>query len=73
MQRTTTACWRNNTARGAGDDGFDIQSHTAKLTKNLALRNRDLGIAAVGGVIDGSGNQASGNGDPRQCINVVCN
>ena len=63
---------KGNTARGAGDDGFDIQSHTAKLTRNLALRNGDLGIAAVRGVTDGGGKRASGNGDPRQCINVAC-
>jgi hypothetical protein len=23
-------------------------------------------------VIDGGGNRASGNGDPRQCTNIVC-
>ena len=63
---------KGNTATGAGDDGFDIQSHTAKLTRNLALRNADLGIAAVRGVIDGGGNRASGNGDLRQCTNIVC-
>ena len=63
---------KGNTARGAGDDGFDIQSQTAKLTKNLARRNGDLGIAAVLGVIDGGGNRASGNGDPRQCTHIVC-
>ena len=62
----------NNTARGAADDGFDIQSRTAKLTENLALRNGDLGIAAVRGVIDGGANEASGNGDLRQCTNIVC-
>jgi len=42
------------------------------LTKNLALQNGDLGIAAVRSVIDGGGNQASGNGDPRQCTNIAC-
>jgi hypothetical protein len=63
---------RHNTARGAGDDGFDIQSHTAKLTNNEARRNGDLGIAAVRGVIDGGGNKASGNGDPRQCTHIAC-
>ena len=63
---------RHNTARGAGDDGFDIQSHTAKLTGNRAFRNGDLGIEAVRGVIDGGGNKASGNGDLRQCTNIVC-
>ena len=32
---------------------------------NEARRNGDLGIDAVQGVIDGGGNRASGNGDPR--------
>jgi nitrous oxidase accessory protein NosD len=63
---------RHNTARGAGDDGFDVQSRTAKLTGNQARRNGDLGIAAVRRVIDGGGNRASGNGDPRQCTNIAC-
>jgi hypothetical protein len=63
---------KRNVAVGAGDDGFDIQSRTGKLTGNRALRNHDLGIQAVRGVIDGGGNRASGNGDPRQCINIVC-
>jgi hypothetical protein len=34
--------------------------------------NDALGIEAVFGVIDGGGNLASGNGDPRQCVNVRC-
>jgi parallel beta-helix repeat protein len=63
---------KGNTARGAGDDGFDIQSRTTNLARNRARRNGDLGIAAVFGDIDGGGNQASGNGDPRQCINIAC-
>jgi parallel beta-helix repeat protein len=63
---------RHNTARRAGDDGFDVESRSAKLTKNLALRNGDLGIAAVRGVTDGGGNVARHNGDPRQCTHIVC-
>jgi large repetitive protein len=63
---------RRNLTVGAGDDGFDVRSRTAKLTGNRALRNADLGIDAVRGVIDGGGNRASGNGDPRQCVNVTC-
>jgi hypothetical protein len=39
---------------------------------NTANRNHDLGIEAVPGVIDGGGNKASGNGNPAQCLNVVC-
>ena len=63
---------KHNTARGAGDDGFDIDSRTAMLTRNLALRNGDLGIAAVRGVNDGGGNIAHHNGDRRQCTNIAC-
>ena len=61
-----------NVAVGAGDDGFDVESRSAKLSNNRAVRNNDLGIEAVREVIDGGGNKASGNGDPRQCTHVVC-
>jgi parallel beta-helix repeat protein len=61
-----------NIARGAGDDGFDVGSRSAKLTSNRAVRNGDLGIEAVLGVIDGGGNRATGNGNPLECTNVFC-
>ncbi len=61
-----------NRAFRAKDDGFDVNNPKTKLTRNEARRNGDLGIEAVRGVIDGGGNKASGNGDPRQCTNVVC-
>jgi nitrous oxidase accessory protein NosD len=64
---------KHNVAKGAGDDGFDIQSHSTTLTRNRAVRNADLGIEAVPGVIDGGGNRANDNGDSRQCTNVACN
>jgi hypothetical protein len=56
------------------DDGFDVESRTTKLTGNRAVRNRDLGIEAVAGVIDGGGNVARHNGGPRQlpCTHVIC-
>jgi parallel beta-helix repeat protein len=63
---------KRNVAVGAGEDGFDVRSRSAKLTKNRAMRNRDLGIEAARGVRDGGGNNASGNGDPRQCTHIVC-
>jgi nitrous oxidase accessory protein NosD len=63
---------KRNVAKGAGDDGFDIQSRSTTLTRNRALRNADLGIEAVPSVIDGGGNRARDNGDPRQCTNIVC-
>lgn len=63
----------HNIARRAGDDGFDIRSDSARLMNNRAFGNADLGIDAVQGVIDGGGNIARFNGDPRQCVNVACN
>jgi parallel beta-helix repeat protein len=56
----------------SGDDGIDVGSASATLTGNRSNHNADLGIAARRGVVDGGGNQASGNGDPRQCTNVAC-
>jgi parallel beta-helix repeat protein len=67
----TTKLIANRTVRN-DDDGIDVRSRTAKLTRNRAVRNGDLGIDAVRGVIDGGGNIARHNGDPRQCINIVC-
>jgi parallel beta-helix repeat protein len=63
---------KRNVARGAGDDGLDVNNPTTKLTGNEARRNGDLGIEAVRGVIDGGGNKASGNRDPRQCTHIAC-
>ncbi len=63
---------KRNVATGAGDDGFDVESRTARLTRNRARRNADLGIEAVRGVIDGGGNVAHHNGDPRQCTHIAC-
>jgi len=63
---------RRNVAIRAGGDGFAIRNPTTKLAGNRALRNADLGIAAVRGVIDRGGNRASGNGDARQCVHVRC-
>jgi parallel beta-helix repeat protein len=61
-----------NLAIAGGGDGFDVDSPSAKLRNNRAIRNADLGIEAVFGVIDGGGNKASGNGNPLQCTNVFC-
>ncbi|HEX2468420.1 MAG TPA: right-handed parallel beta-helix repeat-containing protein [Solirubrobacterales bacterium] len=62
---------RNHVA-GSGRHGISVDSDSTTLTRNRAMRNGDLGIEAVEGVIDGGGNRASGNGDPRQCVNVTC-
>jgi parallel beta-helix repeat protein len=63
---------RHNSARHSQDDGFDVNDPTTKLTKNRAIRNGDLGIEAVRGVIDGGGNIARHNRDPRQCTHISC-
>ena len=61
-----------NIAIGAGDDGFDVESGSARVRGNRALRNADLGIQAVPGTTDGGGNGARGNGDRRQCVYISC-
>ena len=63
---------KRNVAIGAGDDGFSIKGPSTKLTGNRALGNDDLGIDALPSSIDGGGNVARHNGDPRQCTNVTC-
>jgi hypothetical protein len=63
---------RGNHSFGANDDGIDVDSPTTKLTRNTAERNADFGIEAVPGIIDLGDNTASGNGNPLQCLNVVC-
>jgi parallel beta-helix repeat protein len=63
---------RRNIAVASGDDGYDVESRTAKLTGNRAVRNENLGIEAVRGVVDGGGNRAAHNGARRQCKNIAC-
>jgi parallel beta-helix repeat protein len=54
------------------DDGIDVDVSGNRLTRNTANDNGDLGIEAVPATIDGRGNRARGNGNPAQCIGVVC-
>ena len=61
-----------NTSSRNGDDGIDVDTANAVITKNTANFNADLGIEAVPGVTDGGGNRARGNGNPAQCVNVSC-
>ena len=60
-----------NRATGNGDDGIDVESPSSWLVRNQVARNGDLGIEAVRGV-RGWGNQAAGNGNTAQCLNVRC-
>jgi large repetitive protein len=61
-----------NLVVGSMRAGIIVGSRSTTITENRAVRNGGLGIRAVAGVIDGGGNRASGNGDPRQCVNVAC-
>ena len=73
---------RNNLTTRAGrtpwqtvpeSDGIHVEDSGTLIANNTANDNADYGIQAVPGVIDGGGNTASGNGNPLQCIGVVCN
>jgi large repetitive protein len=55
------------------DDGIHVEDPGTVIAGNAANNNADLGIQAVPEVIDGGGNTAFGNGNPLQCLNVVCN
>ncbi|MDX6535893.1 MAG: large repetitive protein [Gaiellales bacterium] len=67
-----------NVANGNSDTGIvllddqpgDTTGNSVK--GNTANQNRNHGIDAVAGSIDGGGNRAAGNAVPPQCINVVC-
>jgi parallel beta-helix repeat protein len=63
---------RRNFTVGNGDDGVDSDSKFNTIARNVGIRNGDLGIEAVVGVTDGGGNRAFANGNPLQCVVVVC-
>jgi parallel beta-helix repeat protein len=54
------------------DDGIEVLGGRNVISRNTANRNSDFGIEGEIGVIDGGGNKAFGNGNPLQCLNVVC-
>lgn len=60
-----------NVAVAAGLDGVDVEDPTARVSRNTANDNGDLGIEAVPGV-RGNGNRAAANGNPAQCLGVAC-
>jgi large repetitive protein len=69
---TETVLDRNVALRNVAD-GFDVEAPGTRMRRNTANDNGDLGIEAVPGIIDLGGNRASGNGNPLQCLNIVCN
>jgi hypothetical protein len=76
----TSALVDGNLVSGSGGDGIDMGNEgpgwegfgSGTLTDNVADSNDALGIDADEGVDDGGGNRASGNGDSRECVGVVC-
>jgi hypothetical protein len=54
-----------------GGDGVGVAGAEITVQGNVAHFNARLGINAPG-AIDGGDNQAGANGDPRQCVGVVC-
>ena len=68
-----------NVVTRSGDDGIQIGDVPAAVTdrssvlaQNTTHHNADLGIEALAGVIDGGRNRAFRNGNPLQCLVVVC-
>jgi len=61
-----------NRARANGDDGIDVDRAGNQVTANRARANADWGIEAVPGVIDGGRNFAHKNGQPGQCLEILC-
>jgi parallel beta-helix repeat protein len=71
----TDVLLQNNVLTGNGDDGIRTSHTAARVTmiNNVTNGNADLGIqSASGTAIDGGGNRASGNLDPRQCLRISC-
>lgn len=62
----------HNRVSRSTDDGIDVLRVGTILLGNLANHNGDLGISAMPGTIDAGGNRAHGNGNPAQCVGVVC-
>ena len=66
---------QNNVSNSNGDDGIGVgrNARSVVLSNNITNSNADLGIQPIAGTyIDGHGNRASGNGDARQCVRVIC-
>jgi hypothetical protein len=61
-----------NRVRNVFGDGIHVTGAANLIRGNGAFANQDLGIFAAAGNTDGGANRASGNGDPRQCVGVVC-
>jgi hypothetical protein len=63
---------RHNRTRHNGGDGIRVDAPSTTVVRNIARYNGDLGIQAVAGVTHGGENRAAHNGNPAQCVGVVC-
>jgi parallel beta-helix repeat protein/predicted outer membrane repeat protein len=61
-----------NEANNNLSDGISVGGSGHTIRANQAYNNAAFGISAAEGNIDGGGNLASGNGEPLQCVGVVC-
>ena len=53
-------------------DGIRVEAPGTVVGRNTANDNGELGINAVLGTVDAGRNSASGNGNPLECVNVLC-
>ena len=63
---------RDNHTNRNGADGIDVVDAGSTIAKNHADRNVNLGIFAAAGNTDGGDNKANHNGNPLECVGVVC-
>jgi CSLREA domain-containing protein len=61
-----------NQANNNLGDGISVGGSPHTIRDNEAYNNAAFGISAAEGNLDGGGNLASGNGEPLQCVGVVC-
>jgi parallel beta-helix repeat protein len=61
-----------NTANNNLGDGVSVGGAGHRIGNNTAYNNAAFGIRAAEGNTDDGGNVASGNGEPLQCVGVVC-
>jgi parallel beta-helix repeat protein len=62
-----------NTASQNGGGGIHIGKGGSLVRHNITNNNRGWGIYAGDTSVDGGGNLATGNSEPGQCFNVICN
>jgi parallel beta-helix repeat protein len=62
-----------NVASNNRGNGIHTDNPTTFFRGNVANDNGQRGIDAPTGAVDGGGNRAAGNGDPAECLGVVCN